>query len=155
MQVCKVVSIEKEKFGKSGGEGYRVKFELFGKINKFVVFDKSPFYKDIENLKINSFYKLSFSKNDSGFLSLEEIGEEVVDDNDIQNIQQKSTSLPRFSENERRSIERQTALKAAVELVSASGIKFKTVDDAFQEAIKAAEGFYEFITDNEKSEEEI
>lgn len=166
MQLVRIISSEIEPFGKT--KGVRITFELAGKVQKVVLFDKDPLYTDATALVPNDELEFDMEKNEKNFWVLKSIGPVInsvgaeplapTGPVSVEAVKLKGISYSDQQADQRKSIERQTSLKAAVELVVGSGIKFKTISDAYAETIFIAEGFYDFITKGpdvcEKSTEE-
>lgn len=161
MQLCRIISKEVQEYGK--GTGVKLTYELDAKVHKVVIFDKDPFYPVVDEFVAGTIVQFKFGKTDKGFTSLIEIGEVIppVTDSEpvlttnateevvyVQPVKSsiKVNSYDSNQDKQRASIERQTSLKAAVELVTGSGVKYKTVEDAYKDVLSSAEGFYDYIT---------
>ena len=150
----KIINVEEQTY--RSGEGIKITF-LVDDIQKFlVVFSNQDLFEKASRIKPGDVIELDLEQ-DGKYLKLNDIGNVIVDKVQVSapEIKKQVSTYGRTSPEERDSIQRQTAIKAAVELVAASGIKFKAVNDAYQEAIQVAEGFYDFIAGNKKSEEEV
>lgn len=151
----KIVNIEEKAYG--NGSGIKITF-LVDDVKKFlVVFSNQELYSKATKINAGDIVEMDLEQ-DGKYLKLNNIGEVIVTE-DVQpvvaEVKKQNNSYGRTSPEERDSIQRQTAVKAAVELVAASGIKFKTVNDAYLEAVQVAEGFYDFIAGNQKPKEEV
>jgi hypothetical protein len=144
----KIINVEEQSYG--SGHGVKITF-LVGDIKKFlVVFSNQELYNRASKIVAGEVVELDLEQ-DGKYLKLNNIGNVITDtvaktQVDEVETKKKSNSYSRTSPEERDSIQRQTAIKASVELVAASGIKFKTVNDAYKEAIEVAKGFYDFIS---------
>ena len=151
----KIINVEEQTY--RSGSGIKITF-LVDSAHKFlVVFSNQDLFEKASKIKPGDVVELDLEQ-DGKYLKLNDIGKVITEvDNSITVPESKKQlfSYGRTSPEERDSIQRQTAIKAAVELIAASGVKFKTVNDAYQESIQAAEGFYDFIAGNKKSEEEV
>jgi hypothetical protein len=153
MKTYKVTNVEKQSY--NSGDGIKLTFYDDTDRLMLVVFSNDTLYSKIEEITIGSNVELEFKK-DGKYLKLTNVG------NITTGTLEPTVSIPRmniksgFNETSRNSsIERQTAVKAAVELVVATGIKFKTVYEAYTEALVVADGFYDFIANIKKPTEEI
>jgi hypothetical protein len=159
MQLCRIISKEVKEYGK--GNGIKLTYELDAKVHAVVIFDKDPFLPVVSEFVAGTIVQFKFGKTEKGFTSLIEIGEiippvsesesiptmaEIKSLVDDVNKQPKSNSYDSNQDKQRSSIERQTSLKAAVELVVGCGVKYKTKEEAYLAVLSCAEGFYDYIT---------
>ena len=151
----KIINVEEQTY--RSGSGIKITFLVDDTQRFLVVFSNQDAFEKASKIKPGDVVELDLEQ-DGKYLKLNDIGNVIIDENQlvkVPEVKKQVNTYGRTSPEERDSIQRQTAIKAAVELIAGSGIKFKTIDEVYQESIKIAEGFYDFIADIKKSKEEV
>lgn len=154
----KIINVEEQTYG--SGTGIKITFLINDNKKFLVVFSNQELFSQASKINPGDIVELDL-ETDGKYLKLVGIGKTITNSNEIEKTiisdepKKVVNSYGRTSPEERDSIQKQTAIKAAVELIAASGVKFKTVNDAYQEVIQAAKGFYDFIAGIKESEEEV
>lgn len=158
MQLVRITNIEHEKYNKN--KGIKLTYLDNGKTKKNVIFESSPMYSAACLLTVGDELEINVERTEDGkFFNITYLGpilnqsETMVDEKlppvvgSISGSTLVTGSYSSSQDRQRISIERQTSLKAAVELIIGCGIKYKTKDDAYIDVLNCAEGFYDYIAE--------
>jgi hypothetical protein len=148
-----ILSVEEQTYG--SGTGLKIAFVNSANENKFiVVFSNNALYEQVSKFKSADVVEMEF-KQQGKYLNLVKIGEIIkATEESKTTVNTTAKQYSKYTEEEKQSIQRQTSIKSAVELVIGCGIKFKTVNAAYQEVIQVAKGFNDFISGIKITEEE-
>lgn len=141
----KVVAIEKT------DKQYIVKYHdhVSNTMKKMSLFIKDDLAKVAGELVQDDIIEFEWDTS-SGSPKLSSLGKQVTKPGNIPVVPSTSSKgYSRHTPEERLSIERQSSIKAAVELFAAAGIKVKTIEDAVEAVISTAKEFNKYISNIE------
>lgn len=141
----KVVAIEKT------DKQYIVKYHdhVSNTMKKMSLFIKDDLAKVAGELVQDDIIEFEWDTS-SGSPKLSSLGKQVTKPGNIPVVPSApSKGYSRHTPEERLSIERQSSIKAAVELFAAAGIKVKTIEDAVEAVISTAKEFNKYISNIE------
>lgn len=143
MNICRVVSLEAKP------KWTEFKFELYGTLKKVNIFPDDANFPVLSALKPGQTVNLEIEKNSKNFDTITEIG--AITEATTESVKAaKVHLLPRNSQQV--SIERQVALKGAIELFQITGVqvtKNHSIEEIAAEVLNVADGFFRYISSTE------
>ena len=158
MQLVRITNVEHCKFKNSNG--LKVTYLENGKTKNNVIFENSAMFPAACLLTVGDELEVGTERSEDGkYLNITYLGpvlnqSETMVDEKLPPVISSGISNIAIKENynfgqdkQRKSIEMQVSIKSAVELITGTGIKFKTVDEATDVAISTARKFYDYIAE--------
>lgn len=141
MKSCEIHDVIVQEF--SNGPGVRLVFTCEDKKMFIVIFHNNELFEQASKIKAGSTIELDFEQ-DGKYYKLNSIGDIVKENNSS-----ISSSTSPFL-NQQHSIQRQTSLKAAVDLITGIGKKYTDITVAAEDALRIANDFNNFLLDKQE-----